>query len=398
MPERPALAVLLLASSLTIMVATILTPALPPMLDHFADHPSAAVLIPLVLTIPGLAVAVSAPLAGLLADKWGRVRILVGGLVLYAFAGASALVLQSLEAIIAGRIVLGIAAGCTMTCATALIVDHWEGAARRRALGFQASALGFGGAVFPVIGGLLAEFGWRWPFAAYLCTIPLAALAAWALKDAPRVNAAREASGSRFPVSLALVVLFLAGAGMLILYAIPLRVPFYLRELGYHSTTLAALTVALPSLAAALAALNAGVLQSRVSHAGLVGLSFGVMALGYAIVGWSGSFIGLCIGMVACGIGFGINTPNLVAWLQSRTPVDMRGRAAGALTTAVCLGQFLATFVFAFLARATTAPGTFAAVATACLAIAAAGLIGALAISGFPHARAKAEQRARVPT
>jgi MFS family permease len=396
MNERLALALLLWASSLTIMAATILTPALPPMLDHFADHPNAAVLIPLVLTIPGLAVAVSAPIWGLLADKWGRVRILVGGLVLYAFSGASALVLHSLEAIIAGRIVLGIATGCTMTCSTALIVDYWEGIARRRALGFQASALGFGGAVFPIAGGLLAEFGWRWPFTAYLCTIPLALVAAVTLRDVPRFDAPHEESGSHFPRALAVVVLLLAALGMLVLYTIPLRVPFYLRELGYASTTLAAVTVALPSLAAALAALNAGLLQSRISHEGLVSLSFAAMALGYATVAWSGDVSGLCIGLVACGIGFGINTPNLVAWLQARTPVDMRGRAAGALTTAVCLGQFLATFVFAFLARATTFAGTFAVVAAACLTVAACAVI-AVAASGFQLARPKG-QRARAPT
>ena len=104
---------------------------------------------------------------------------------------------------------------------------------------------------------------------------------------------------------------------MLVLYTIPLRVPFYLRELGYASTTLAAFTVALPSLAAAFAALYAGYLQSRLSHEGLVSLSFAAMALGYATVAWSDGVSGLCIGLVACGIGFGINTPNLVTWLQS---------------------------------------------------------------------------------
>jgi MFS family permease len=376
------------------MAATILTPALPPMLDHFADHPSAALLVPLVLTIPGLAVAVSAPLAGILVDKWGRVQILTCGLILYAFSGASALVLDSLEAIIAGRIVLGIAAGFTMTCATTLIVDYWEGPARRRALGFQASALGFGGAMFPIVGGLLAEFGWRWPFALYLCTIPLAVVAAVTLKDVPRFQATREESGSHFPRSLAVVVLLLAALGMLVLYTIPLRVPFYLRELGYPSPTLAAFAVALPSLAAAFTALNAGLLQSRISHEGLVGLSFAAMALGYATVAGSGGVSGMCIGLVACGIGFGINTPNLVAWLQSRTPVNMRGRAAGALTTAVCGGQFLATFVFAFLARTTTFAGTFGAVAAACLAVAAGAAI-AVAAAGLSTARTKGE-RARV--
>jgi len=44
------------------------------------------------------------------------------------------------------------------------------------------------------------------------------------------------------------------------------------------------------------------------------------------------------LGLIVCGIGFGVNAPNLVSWLQSGMPPDMRARAAGGYTTAVFLG------------------------------------------------------------
>jgi MFS family permease len=256
-----------------------------------------------------------------------------------------------------------------MTCATALIVDYWDGAARQRAFGLQASAMGFGAALFPLVGGALAEFGWRLAFAAYLLPVPLAILAYLTLTDLPRAPAADRAPPSAFPLRFALVVFALGFLGMVALYAIPLIVPFHLRELGHGSPVLAAAIVGLPGLVAALVALCAGAVQSRMSPPSLVALAFGAMALGYAIAGWSGSFTGLVAGLGVCGIGFGLNTPNLTGWLQSRMPADMRGRAAGGYTTAVFLGQFAATFVFAFLVAVVGLAGAFVAVAAICLLV-----------------------------
>lgn len=370
MDHRLALGILLGASSLTIMAATAVVPSLPQMLDYYAQNPAARLLAPLVITAPGLAVAVSAPFAGLLADKWSRTYLLVAGLLLYVVAGASGLVLHSLEAIVAWRVLLGVAVACIMTCTTALIVDYWDGTERKRALGMQAAAMGVGGVVFPLAGGLLAEFGWRAPFAAYLLPIPLAALAFACLRSAPRPPVATSAPASQFPLRFALLVYGLALVGMVVLYTIPLRMPFYLRELGYPAPVLAALSIALPSFVAALAALRAPALQARMSPASLLAVAFGAMALGMSVVVSTGSVGGLFVGLAACGAGFGLTTPTLTAWLQSRMPADMRGRAAGGYTMAHFLGQFLATFVFAYLAGITDFAGTFSVVALACVAVA----------------------------
>lgn len=368
--QKLALGILLGASSLTIMAATAVVPSLPQMLDHYAQNPSAKLLTPLVVTMPALAVAVTAPLAGMLADKWSRVHLLSAGLMLYVVAGASGLLLQSLEAIIAWRVLLGCAVACIMTCTTALIVDYWDGMRRKRVFGMQAAAMGIGGVVFPLVGGLLAELGWRVPFAAYLLPIPLVVLAVTCLRGAPRPPMATRSAALRFPLGFALLVYGLALVGMIVLYTIPLRMPFYLRELGYPAPVLAALCIALPSFVAAITALQAPALQERMTPASILAIAFGAMALGMSVVVSTGGVGGLFAGLAACGAGFGLTTPTLTTWLQSRMPADMRGRAAGGYTMAHFLGQFLATFVFAYLAGITDFAGTFSIVALACGAVA----------------------------
>lgn len=370
MKHKSQLGILLAASSLTIMAATAVVPALPLLRDHYGHGPWADLLVPLVITIPGLSVAICAPLAGCLADRYDRARLLAAGLALYVVAGASGLWLETLEGLVFWRVLLGCSVACIMTCCTALIVDMWEGSERKTALGLQASAMGVGGVVFPLAGGLLAEFGWRAPFAAYLLPLPLVLLAyAW-LPAGPRAQPAAGPDRSRFPLAFALMIYALALCGMVVLYAIPLRMPFYARDLGHASPLVAALTVAFPSLVAALAATQASRLQERLAPPWMIALAFGCMALGMSGIVSSARLSGMFAGLAVCGIGFGLATPTLTAWLQSRMPADMRGRAAGGYTMAHFLGQFLATFVFAHLASATTFTGTFAFVAALSLTIA----------------------------
>ena len=90
-PERPATRGTLLASAaLTIMAGATIAPSLPAMREVFVGTPGAEVLVRLVLTITALAIALTAPLAGLFADRVGRRPLLVGSLVLYALAGSAA--------------------------------------------------------------------------------------------------------------------------------------------------------------------------------------------------------------------------------------------------------------------------------------------------------------------
>ena len=349
--EKAALSILLVASSLTILAGALVSPALPAMKERFADAANVDLLLMLVLTVPGLSIAIAAPIAGLAADKIGRLQVLLIGLILYGLSGASALLLNSLEAIVIGRVVLGLAIGCTMTSATALITDYWDGAQRQKAMGLQAAAVGVGGVCYPLLAGVLTEFGWRTPFLVYLTALALAVWAARKLWEMPRVAEQRVGSTTAgFPVGLAAVVFLLGFLAMVVLYAIPLRTPFYLSDLGYPSPTLAALAISLPSLMSVVSALNFGRLRAHLSPEAILGVSFGCMASGYAVVAAVPGMWGLYLGLIVFGAGFGLNGPNLMSWLQASVPADQRGRAAGGYTTCVFFGQFFSTFVYTTLA------------------------------------------------
>lgn len=63
---------LLLVSSLTVMPGAPIAPALPPLQNYFAGTENAGFWVRLVLTVPALFIVLAAPVAGAVADRWGR--------------------------------------------------------------------------------------------------------------------------------------------------------------------------------------------------------------------------------------------------------------------------------------------------------------------------------------
>jgi len=155
------------------MAGATIAPGLPGLLSQFSDHPDAEYLTRFILTIPGLAIAISAPIAGFLADKFGRRFLLQFGVVLYIAAGSGGLWLSDLHLLLLSRALLGVAVGAVMVCSMALLTDHFQGRERERVMGIQSSAMSAGGIVFVFAGAMLSDVSWRAPFAVYL--LPLKA-------------------------------------------------------------------------------------------------------------------------------------------------------------------------------------------------------------------------------
>ena len=66
----------LLVSSLTIMSVITISPALPAMSAEFSHLPNGQFIAQMVLTIPALFIAITSPLAGILIDRYGRMKLL----------------------------------------------------------------------------------------------------------------------------------------------------------------------------------------------------------------------------------------------------------------------------------------------------------------------------------
>jgi MFS family permease len=122
-----------------------------------------------VLSGYALALAVFQLTAGTLADLFGRRRLFLIGLVVFSAASGLCALAPSPTALIAARVLMGVGAAIVFPSSLALLVQEFDGPARRRAIGLWGAVIGLAFAAGPLIGGVLVDMlGWRWVFAVNL--------------------------------------------------------------------------------------------------------------------------------------------------------------------------------------------------------------------------------------
>ncbi|NKQ55205.1 MFS transporter [Amycolatopsis sp. K13G38] len=358
---RSMLATLLGVSTMTIMASATITPALPGMERHFAAVPHAALLVRLVLTLPGLAIMLSAPVLARLSGRVGRVRVLTACLVLYVLGGASGLVLDWLPGLLIGRALLGVGIAGIMTTSTALLADHYSVHEHGRVLGWQGAAMGFGGVVALLLGGLLAALSWRGPFGIYLLALPILVLV---LRYVPEPTVQEEPTGGAGPGDgvwkprlLALYALMLGG--VVVFYTVPTQAPFWLAQVGHAGPVVTGALIAAVNLVMTVIGLNFRRLRARCNFRVLAVTLFAAYAVGLIVVGVAGSLWVAALGMVVVGLGIGLQNPTLNGWVVSSVAPADRTRALGLLTSALFLGQFASPLIAQPVVEATGLGRTF---------------------------------------
>jgi len=99
---------------------------------------------------------------GSLSDRIGRRRTLLGALAVMVAASLGAAWAPSLDALVAWRVLQGLAAASGMTISRAVVRDLFDREHAARLMSYMTMVSGIGPILFPMIGGLLAvEFGWR---------------------------------------------------------------------------------------------------------------------------------------------------------------------------------------------------------------------------------------------
>src|SRR5690348_2006133 len=176
----PALLVIAFAQLMVVLDTTIVNVALPSVQRalHFSATDLEWVVNGYALAFGGLLL-----LGGRAGDLYGRRRMFITGVLIFAagsFAGGLA---TSSTWLIASRVVQGAGAAVVAPTALSLIADTFqEGPARNRALGVYAGAAGSGGAIGLILGGLIVNYlSWRWVL---FVNVPIALVLAIA---APRV-------------------------------------------------------------------------------------------------------------------------------------------------------------------------------------------------------------------
>ena len=334
---------------MTVLAGAGLAPALPDMKVAFQDVPNADFLVRLTLTMPALFIAISAPFAGFLLDRWGRKPVLIVSLILYGLAGASGFVMNSLFSILVGRAFLGLAVAGVMSGFTTLIVDYFTGARLNQFMGYQGAAIGLGGMVFLLIAGFLADIGWRFPFLIYLSSFLILPGVLFAIdepKSQPEV-AQRDTPDEKgsFPLKTIAFIYGIAFVGMLIFFVFPVHLPFYLTAQAGASNSQVGLALSLQALPAIIIALQYRRLKARLSFQGIFSIVFLSLSINHLIVALTPSYGLIVGGLLIGGLGLGLLPPNLNVWIASITPAAMRGRVVGGLVTALFLGQFFTPII-----------------------------------------------------
>ncbi|HEY1593856.1 MAG TPA: MFS transporter [Thermoleophilaceae bacterium] len=147
-------------------------------------------------------------LAGSTADRVGRKRVFLLGLVVFSLGSLLCALAPSLDVLIAARVVQAIGASMLAPVAMSIIRNVFvDPAERARAIGVWGAVFGLGMALGPVLGGVLVDsVGWR---SVFLVNVPVGALAILlAYRFVPESRAARP---RRFdPVGQLLVIVGLA--------------------------------------------------------------------------------------------------------------------------------------------------------------------------------------------
>lgn len=151
--------ILVLASSISIMSTDMYTPSLPDLADWFDTTPTQ---VKLTISLNMLAFGIAQLFHGPLSDRYGRKPVLIISSVFVVILSLACAMAQSIEQLIAARILLGLAAAAEAVIGLAIIKDLYNEKEQVKALALLGMVIAITPAVAPILGGYLhVAFGWQ---------------------------------------------------------------------------------------------------------------------------------------------------------------------------------------------------------------------------------------------
>lgn len=169
--QRAVLVATILASFVAFLDGSIINVALPAIIGELGGGVVTAqwVVDGYLLTLGSLIL-----LAGSISDTFGRLRVLVAGLIAFGAASLACALAPTAGVLIAARLLQGLAGALLVPSSLAMIMSAFSGRAQSTAIGQWSAWTGTALIAGPVLGGGLVDLvGWRWIFA--INVLPIAA-------------------------------------------------------------------------------------------------------------------------------------------------------------------------------------------------------------------------------
>ncbi len=304
--------------------------------------------VELVMTVFLVPVALTTPLFGVLVDRIGRKQILIPSLFLFAIAGGFASFAQDFNTLLAWRFVQGLGSASLELLALTMFGDLYRGRMMVTVMSFNAAMIGMSSTFYPLIGGALAAFSWRYPFLLSVLAIPLAMLVLMVLKlpkmqsNAPQVSLGGYVKRTLQSVSnKAVLGLFLAIAAVFMLDfgAIITYIPLLAGSSFKASAWVVGIILASKAVSMSLVASRLEVLTSRFSAVALIKLSFVVSAISFVMIPTIHNVWLLIVPTMLFGVAQCFALPSSQALLAGLATQDSRGGVMAVNATVQATGQ-----------------------------------------------------------
>jgi len=342
---RPQGLIIVIAAFLPIIAIVAMGPAVPAMIAHFANDPDARAKVPAMIGAPGLAMALLAPFAGLLVDRFGRRPLLLICTALYGVFGAAPLFLNDIDHIYYSRLLLGVSEAGILTVVNTLIGDYWDEAGRKNWLFLQGLLGPFLAGIVALIVGYATQVQWNGVFLVYLVAFPIwAAMFVWLFEPARRVAEAGEQpatlSAQKPPIPWASLaqIAGLTFFSSLLYYVFIINGALVFNEVGVTDSRDYAKIIFIPQFFILAGAVLFRLLAGQ-GHRVLIGTCLLLLGGGLAGIGLAPTASAMALALVVQQAAAGMIVPTLISWAQTKFDSSHRGLGMGVWTASFFLAQ-----------------------------------------------------------
>ncbi len=322
------LQIVFLITLIAVLGVASLTPVFPKIARELKISTHSIGLLVTVFTLPGI---VLTPVLGILADRFGRKKILVPSLFLFAIAGGACAFARDFHLLLLFRFFQGVGAASIGSLNATLIGDLYSGKNRMVAMGYNSSVLSIGTASYPTLGGLIALFGWYYPFLLPLFAIPVGLLVLFSLKN-PEPDDQQDFfkylhAAWKSMNNIRVFTYFTANLfTFIILYGAFLTfLPVFIGNRFSTSPALIGLVMSGMSLVTGITSSQLGRLIRIFSDYRLLKISYILYALGLLLIPFSHSLWFMVLPIMFFGLAHGTNIPIIQALIAGEAPMQYRG-------------------------------------------------------------------------
>ncbi|MFO8233818.1 MAG: MFS transporter [Bacteroidales bacterium] len=336
---------------MAVIGGSMVAPILPAMIEPLGTSRE---MVGLVMSVYTLCALISTPIHGVLADRYGRKKVIVPAAILYGISGFSIALVREFHLVLILRGLQGIGAAGMMSLGVTLIGDIFTERARAVAMGYRSSAQSLVNAGIPFIGGSVATLTWFYPFYIYILAVPLALLVALRLNtgETRAKTTLKDYFRSIFLVMKDKKTLWVYLSNLFIfilLYCLIVYGPILVVEELQLSTMYTGMMLSVGSAIAAITASQSGKLFYRFKNYKLITIGFIFCGIGLMLISLALNFVYLLVCIVIWGIGFGIVFPALNTIVTQLVSSHLRAGIVSGFTTMTYIGQTISPPLFGFI-------------------------------------------------